>query len=52
MKKAEVPLWAKQGSLCWYEIRDKTGLEVLEYQEGVVTVADFDKQIIKVKING
>lgn len=43
MKKVEVPLWAKNGSLCWIEIRDKTGQEVLEYVEATVTIADHDK---------
>ena len=49
MKKVEIPLWAKQGSLVWLEIRDSTGLEVLEYLEAVVTVANHDLQILKVK---
>lgn len=49
MKKAEVPLWAKPGSLVWLEIRDKTGQEVLEYLEAEVTVADYDAQVLKIK---
>lgn len=52
MKKVEVPLWAKPGSLVWLEIRDKTGQEVLEYLEAEVTVADHDNQILKIKKGG
>lgn len=43
MKKKEVPIWAKAGSLVWIEVRDKSGQEVLEYLEGIVTIADHDK---------
>ena len=47
-KKAEIPLWVKPGVLVWVEIRDKTGLDVLEYLPAAIISSNPDSGKVQV----
>lgn len=47
-KKSEIPLWIKPGVLVWVEVRDKTGLDVLEYLPATVIGSSSDKGTVEV----
>jgi myosin heavy subunit len=46
--KAEIPLWAKPNALVWVEIRDKSGIDVLEYLPAMIMEALPDKGQVRV----
>ena len=47
-KIIEIPLWAKPSALVWVEIRDKSGIDVLEYLPAIVVQTFPEKGEIKV----
>lgn len=47
-KVIEIPLWAKPSALVWVEIRDKSGIDVLEYLPAIVMETFPEKGEIKV----
>lgn len=53
MNKAppEIPIWAKNGRKVWVEVRDSTGVEVVEYLSGTISFVDFDTRILRVKLS-
>ena len=47
--KPPLPLWAKSGKRIWIEVRDKQELMVLEFLEGIITEANHDNKVLRVK---
>ena len=47
-KRQEIPPWSKPGVLVWVEIRDKSGIDVLEYLPAIITSNDPEKGKIKI----
>lgn len=52
MKKKEIPIWALKGTPIWFEVRDKSNTEALEYLEGVITDSDRETKLLKASIKG
>jgi myosin heavy subunit len=47
-KMIEIPLWAKPSALVWVEVRDKSGIDVLEYLPAIVMETLPEKSQVKV----